>query len=268
MDLERTRRPGFGTWQLSDPEVCATCVAHAIDHGYRHIDTAVNYGNEEDVGTGIERSSVTRDELFVATKLPTGDLDAISVKPTTVASLERLGLDRVDLLYVHWPIRTYVADETLPAMAELVDEGIVDALGVSNFTPELLDEAMSIAGDVIIAHQYEKHPYLPNREVHTTSREHGLTSVAYSPLARGHVLDDPVIAEIAETNEVTPAQVTLAWLMHDEDVTPIPKSGRHSRIEENFAAREVSLTGDDISRIDAIDKRERVVDTNEAPWRQ
>lgn len=266
MDMRSLPRPGFGTWQLTDADACVSCVRHAIETGYRHIDTAVNYRNEKSVGRGIAEAPVDRDELFIATKIPTGSLGGAEVTQTADESLDRLGIDRIDLLYVHWPMRTYDAAETLPAMAALVDDGKVDALGLSNFTPMLLDEAMDLAGDVIIAHQYEKHPYLPNREVHRASTAHGLYSVAYSPLARGHVLDEETIVSIASDRGITPAQVVLAWLHHDDDVVAIPKSSSHARIEENFAAGTHTLTDDEVARIDAIEHRERLVDPDGAPW--
>lgn len=259
-------RPGLGTWQLRDPEVCANAIEHALQIGYEHVDTAESYENERAVGRGIDRSERRIDDLYIATKLHHRHLAAGDVARATRDCLERLDLDSVDLLYVHWPTGSYEASETLPAMAETVDEGLVDALGVSNFSVALLDEAMDIAGDVIVAHQYEKHPFLPNERIHRRTADHGLTTVAYSPLARGRVVDDETITAIAKAHDATPAQVALAWLMRDDDVVPIPKSGIEAHIEENLAATALDLDEEALARIDAIDERVRVVDPSGAPW--
>ncbi len=258
--------PGLGTWQITDPDTCRQSVRHAIDVGYRHIDTARAYGNEEAVGAGIRASEVDRDDLFVATKLWYDDLGPDDVVAAGHASLDRLGLEYLDLLYLHWPAGPYEAETTLPAMQDLVADGTTRALGVSNFTPALLDEAVAVAGDDLIAHQFEMHAHLPNEAVHAATREHDLTAVAYSPLGRGSVLEDPVIREIAADHDTTPAQVALAWVAHHEGTVPIPKSATPAHIEENLGYLEVSLTDAEIERINRIDRSDRQVSPPFAPW--
>lgn len=260
------RRPGFGTWQLTDPTRCRRCVAHAIGTGYRHVDTAARYGNEAAVGRGIASAPVDRDDLYVATKVWWDQLDPDDVPRAAEASLDRLGLEYVDLIYAHWPAGPYDADRTLPALASLVDRGLARGIGVCNLTPALLAEAIDVAGDALVAHQFEMHPFLPNGTVRDDSLAAGLDVIAYSPLARGRVLDDPTLAAIADEHGATPAQVSLAWLMRDDRVVPIPKSGHPSRIDENFAARDLELTEAEFDRIDRIDRRDRLVDPGFAPW--
>lgn len=266
MSTHEIPRPGLGTWQITDHDRCVDAVAHALELGYRHVDTAAAYRNEAGVGQGLRTASVDRDAVFVATKIWIDDLGPDAVRPAAQACLDRLGLDRVDLLYVHWPAGTYAPRETLPAMAELVDDGLTRTIGVSNFTPALLHEAVDVAGDVLLAHQFEMHAYLPNDDVRTATIDHDLVPVAYSPLARGAVLDDPVIGDIADEHRATPAQVALAWLMSLDGVVPIPKSKTPEHIGENLAARDVRLTAEDRERIVDIDRRERAVDPDFAPW--
>ncbi len=259
-------RPGLGTWQITDHEECVTAVRHALQAGYRHVDTAAGYHNEAAVGQGIRAASIDREEVTVATKLWIDDLAPGDVRSATQASLDRLGLDYVDLLYVHWPAETYDRRDTLPAMAELVDDGLTRSLGVCNFLPEQLDEAVDVAGEALIAHQFEMHAHLPNDDVRSATLDLDLVPVAYSPLGRGAVLDDPVIRDIAQSHGATPAQVALAWLMGMDGVVPIPKSATPTHIEENLDSRDLTLTSGERGRIDDIDRRQRLVDPSFAPW--
>ncbi len=258
-------RPGLGTWQNDDPATCARSVRTALEMGFRHIDTAQIYRNETAVGRGIRDASVDREEVFLATKVWTDRLAPGDVGPSVEASLERLGTGYVDLLYVHWPARTYDPVGTLGAMAELVEEGVVRRVGVSNFTPQLLEEAVEVCPVPIVANQVEMHPYLTQREQVEVTRELGMDLVAYSPLARTRVLDDPVVVEVAEARGVTPAQVVLAWLMEEPHVVPIPKATGEDHIRENLQAAEVDLGEDDVARLDGIERKQRVVDPGFAP---
>jgi diketogulonate reductase-like aldo/keto reductase len=255
---------GFGTYKLTG-EACADAVETALDVGYRHVDTAQMYENEAAVGDGLARADVEREEVFVATKVWRDRLAYGDFVESTYRSLDRLGLDRLDLLYVHWPLETYDADETLRALDALYNEGKIDHVGLSNFTPELLAEARVKLDAPIYAHQVEMSPLCPQEELLADAREHGQRLVAYSPIARGSVTDVPEIREVADRRDATPAQVSLAWLMA-KDVVPIPKAGSPDHIRENFAARELDLSSDDVARIDGIDRTERVVDFPNAPW--
>ncbi|MFB6299126.1 MAG: aldo/keto reductase [Halobacteriales archaeon] len=256
---------GFGTYNHTDPDDCADSVETALELGYRHIDTAQSYDNEPYVGTGIANSDVPREDVFLATKVSTHNLAYADVLDSTAASIDRLDVDVIDLLYVHWPVRTYDAPETLRAFDELVADGSIHHVGLSNFTPDQLDDANDRLEAPIFAHQIEMHPLLQQRELHEYAIDDDHWLVAYCPLARGAVFEEPVIQEIATKHDATPAQVSLAWLMAKERVAAIPKaSGAH--IRENFAARELALDAEDIDRIDAIDREERIVDPDIAPW--
>ena len=259
-------RLGYGTYKLDDGEECAAGVAHAIETGYRHIDTAQGYENERSVATGIDRTDVDPDDLFVATKLSTDNLSYEDAVATAKESRERLGVDSIDLLYVHWPINTYDPAETLPALDDLVDDGVIDRIGLSNFEPDQLTEAIDRLDHDVFAHQVECHPLLQQRELreHAVDDDHWL--VAYSPIARNRVADVDLLREIGERYDASPAQVSLAWLLSKDRVAPIPKAASPEHVEANWAAREIDLDDADIERIDGLDPGERVVDFEEAPW--
>ena len=182
-------RLGYGTYKLAAGEECAAGVAHAIETGYRHVDTAQGYDNEASVGDGIDRSDVDREELFVATKLSTDNLSYDDAVETARASRDRLGVDSIDLLYVHWPIDSYDPEETLPALDDLVDDGVIDRIGLSNFEPDQLDEAIDRLDREVFAHQVECHPLLQQERLREYAVEDGHWLVAYSPIARNRVAD-------------------------------------------------------------------------------
>ncbi|GAB7008235.1 aldo/keto reductase [Halorubrum trueperi] len=261
---------GLGTSGLDDPAECTETVAAALAAGYRHVDTAQMYDNEAAVGEGIDRVcsdpdlDVDRDDVVVATKVHPDNLSPEDVRETARESLERLGLDRIDLLYVHWPIRTYDAEATLPVFDELRENGLADHVGVSNFTPDLLREAREILDAPIAAHQVECHPRFQQSELRGLAAEFDHRLVGYSPLAKGAVLDDEELVEIGERNGVSPALVALAWAL-DRDVSPIPKSsGDH--VIENLRAAEVDLPESDLAAIDALGPGERLIDPDDAAW--
>ncbi len=256
---------GLGTWENTDPEQCAASVEFALETGYRHIDTAQAYGNEESVGRGIAAADVDREDVFLATKVWIDSLAREDVLQTTRASLDRLGVDSVDLLYVHWPARAYDAEETLVAFDDLVDRGLVDRVGVSNFEPEQLERAVDVLDAPVFANQVECHPLLPQEELRAACDEHDVAVVAYSPLARGAVMDDPVLTDIAADHGVSAAQVSLAWL-REKGVTAIPKATSEAHIEDNWVSLDLSLSDEDVERIDAIDRTDRRVDPGFAPW--
>ncbi|WP_435159521.1 aldo/keto reductase [Haladaptatus sp. DFWS20] len=257
---------GLGTWQNTDEEQCANSVKYALDLGYEHIDTAQAYSNEEYVGEGIAVSSVDREDFFLATKVWLDNLEHDDVLETTEASLDKLGTDYVDLLYVHWPAREYDAEETLAAFDQLYDEGKIEHVGVSNFEPEHLDIAQEILDAPVFANQVEMHPLLQQEELHAYAKENDIQLVAYSPLARGEVFDVPELNDIAEKHGVSEAQVSLAWLMQKENVAAIPKATGEDHIEDNFAALDLELDDEDVAKIDDIDQKSREVDPDFAPW--
>ena len=255
---------GLGTWQNTDPDQCAATVRSALEMGYRHVDTAQAYGNEAAVGDGIEMADVPRDEVFLATKVWTDTLGAKGVVESTHRSLDRLGVDSVDLLYVHWPVNTYDPEETLPAFDQLHEDGLIDRVGVSNFLPAHLDTAREILDTPIFANQIELHPLLPQRELREYCEDAGIVVVGYSPLARCRVFEEPAIQSVAGEIDATPAQVSLAWL-RETGVTAIPKAtGEHVR--ENWRSLSLNLDDEQLARIDAIETRHRCVDPGFAPW--
>ena len=257
---------GLGTSGNDEFEECADTVAEALELGYRHIDTAQMYDNERAVGEGLRRAEgIDRADVTVATKIHPDNLAYEDAKRTAHESLDRLGLDRVDLLYVHWPIAAYDPDESLRAVQELYDEGVTDAVGVSNFTPELLDEARDRLDAPIAAHQVECHPLLPQRELREYAREDDHALVAYSPLGGGELLDHPTITEIADSEGTTPATVCLAWALETDHVVPIPKAtGDH--VAANYDVLDHSLSDETLERLNALDERNRVVDPDAAAW--
>ncbi|WP_336345715.1 aldo/keto reductase [Halalkalicoccus ordinarius] len=245
---------GLGTMGIDDPET----ITRAIDLGYRHLDTAQIYENERVVGEGIARADVDRDELTVATKVWADSLAPEDVRRTTLESLDRLGLDSVELLYVHRPIEAYDPERTLPAFDALREEGLIEEVGVSNFTTEQLEEARTILDSPIVAHQVECHPLYRQRGLREYAREAGHVLVAYSPLAQGAVFDVPELREIAEKHDSTPAAVSLAWLAGLESVVTIPKASDEDHLEANLAARELELDEEDVTRIEKIDREEKL----------
>ena len=264
----RARLPaiGIGTYGV-EPAACARAVETALEAGYRHVDTAEMYENEAAVGRAIDSSAVDREDVFVATKVHSRHLAYGDVIEHARASARRLGVDVIDLLYVHWPIRTYDAEETLAAFDELYDRGEIRHVGVSNFTPELLREAIDVLDAPLFAHQVECHPLLAQPGLRRLARELDHTLVAYSPLAKGAVTDVPELVAIADEHDATPAQVALAWL-RAKGAVPIPKSTTPAHVRENLAALDLELDPAAVERIDGIDRTERQVDFSGAPWNE
>ena len=256
---------GLGTWQNENLDQCAESVRTALEAGYRHVDTAQVYGNEEAVGSGIADADVPREDVFLATKIWIDNLGHDDVISTTEESLEKLGVDSVDLLYVHWPSREYDAEETLSALQQLREDGLTDRIGVSNFAPRHLDEARDVLGEDPFANQVELHPLLPQEELREYVKGRDLELVGYSPLARGDVFDVPEIQDVAEKHGVSEAQVSLAWV-REKGITAIPKATSESHIRDNFESLAFDLDDEDVAKIDGIDGRERQVDPGFAPW--
>lgn len=251
---ERSLPPvGLGTMGLD-----ATAVKTALDVGYRHLDTARIYENEREVGEAIAESAVPREELFLATKLWVDDLSPEAVPRAAAESRERLGVDALDLLYVHRPRGDYDPDGTLGALAALREEGTVREVGVSNFTVEQLETARRTLGEPPFAHQTELHPLFYRPELVEHAREHDYYVVAYSPLAGGRAREIPAVREVAARREATPEQVCLAWLAGKENVVVIPRSESEAHLRANLAALDVELDADDVARIEAIEREEEL----------
>ncbi len=241
---------GLGTGGLG--EDCAPIVAAALAAGYRHIDTARKYGSERGVGEAIRAARVPRDEIFVTTKVSHEHLHAGDFERSTQASLQALGLDHVDLLLVHWPAPDMPLPETMGALAEMKRRGLTCHIGVANFNIALLDQAISLCPEPLVALQAEYHPYLDQSKVLAACRRHGLVFIAYCPLARGRLIGDPVILEIARRKGRTAAQVALRWLVQQDGVAAIPGSSSPQRIAENIDISGFALTDDEMKRIAAL----------------
>ncbi|CCQ36503.1 probable oxidoreductase (aldo-keto reductase family protein) [Natronomonas moolapensis 8.8.11] len=263
---DRTGMPGLGlgTWQNEAPDTCAESVRTALEAGYRHVDTAQIYGNEAAVGRGIAAADIDREDVFLATKVWIDSLAHDDVLESTEESLEKLGTEYVDLLYVHWPAGEYEPEATLSAFEQLRESGAIDRIGVSNFEPSHVETAQSVVDAPIFANQVEMHPLLPQRELRAFCADAGVELVAYSPLARGDVFDVDVLSDIADDRGVSEAQVSLAWL-RAKDVTPIPKATGADHIRDNWASLELELTDEEVGRIDGIDAERRQVDPDFAP---
>lgn len=254
---------GFGTGGIDDHDTCAECVRSAIEGGYRLVDTAQSYGNEVAVGKGIARSSVSRDELFVSTKV-WENLD--EVIPSVHESRRKLDVDTLDMLYVHWPAGGYHPQRTMDEFNELYEEGYIRSIGVSNFTPPVLDQARSISEVPIAANQIEMHPLLQQEEMVRYAAVHDMYIVAYAPVAEGRVFEVPELTRIAEKHGVNEAQVSLAWLHSKPNVVPIPKSSDDDHIRENYGSLDLVLDPEDITAIENIEREERGYDQDRALW--
>jgi 2,5-diketo-D-gluconate reductase A len=268
---------GFGTY-LVPPDRTAEVVGQALEVGYRHIDTAQMYRNEKGVGAAIAAAGIPRDELYVTTKLNNGNHRPDDVRRSFDESLERLGLDHVDLFLIHWPLPgQYGGDfvSTWQAMVDLVGDGRLRSAGVSNFQPDHLDRLVgdgrlrsagvsnfqpdhldrlvAETGVAPVVNQIEAHPYFRNDGARAASARHGTAVEAWGPLGQGAVLDDPVIAGIAERLGRPASQVILRWAVQRGDVI-FPKSMRRERMEENLALFDFELAPDDVAAIDALDR--------------
>ncbi len=249
---------GYGVWQV-DSEIAEDVVGKALEVGYRHIDTAKIYGNEEGVGRAIANSGIPRDEIFVTTKLWNDDHGYDSALQAIDASLERLGLDYVDLDLIHWPTPQrgkYL--ETWKAFQEIRDSGKARSIGVSNFPEEELQEIIDATGVVPVVNQVELHPYFNQSALREVNASHGVHTEAWSPLGQGgDLLQDPVIREIAAKHGATPGQAIIAWHLAIGNVV-FPKTVTPERIQENFDALEVRLDPEDVEAINGLDNGGRI----------
>ena len=247
---------GFGVFQVK-PDETAKAVQTALEVGYRHIDTAEMYRNEAGVGEGIRNSGVPREEVFVTSKLNNGFHAHDDALKAFDGTLEALRSDYVDLFLIHWPLPGIDVDfvETWKALEEIYRSGRAKSIGVSNFSAHHLRKLHGETEVIPAVNQIEVHPYLVQDDVRAFGAEHGIVTEAWAPIARGRVLDDPVITTIAKRLERTPAQVTLRWAIQRGDVV-FPKSVTRSRIEENFAIFDFELDQADMTAISALDRGE------------
>jgi 2,5-diketo-D-gluconate reductase B len=253
---------GFGTWEILGRD-CEEAVTDALEIGYRHIDTAQAYDNEAEVGKTLAASSIPRRELFLTTKLWRDEYAPDRVRPSAEGSLERLQVGCVDLLLLHWPNDDVPLEETLGALAELREDGLIKHFGVSNFPAGMLRDALQVAP--IFADQVEFHPFLGQDALVELAAEKDFMVTAYSPLARGKVPGDATMREIGEAHGKSAGQVALRWLLDKPNVCAIPKASSHERRVENFEVFDFELSDDERARIEALPKDERVIDPRWAP---
>lgn len=247
---------GFGTYQIAPEETRETTLA-ALEAGYRHIDTAQLYGNEKEVGEAVRDSGLDRADIFVTSKLANDAHAHDDALEAFDRSLEDLGLDHLDLFLIHWPLPgkgDFV--ETWKALEEVYRSGRAKAIGVSNFQPHHLRRLLQGSDVVPAVNQIEVHPYLTQDDVRAFGAEHDIVTEAWSPIAKGKVLDDPTINRIAQRVGKSPAQVTLRWHIQRGDVV-FPKSVTQKRIEENFDLFDFELGEGDIGEISALNRDER-----------
>jgi 2,5-diketo-D-gluconate reductase A len=248
---------GFGVFQVP-PAQTADTVTTALRVGYRHIDTAEMYGNEEGVGEAIKASDIPRDELYITSKLNNGFHRPDDARRAFDETLDKLGLEQIDLFLIHWPLPTqYDGDyvSTWQTLAEFVGDGRARSIGVSNFQPAHLDRIVAETGVVPVVNQIEVHPYFTNEDARAASIRHGVEVESWSPIAQGNVLDDAVIGKIAAAHGKTPAQVTLRWHIERGDIV-FPKSTHEERMRENFDIFDFALTPDEVTAISALDRGE------------
>jgi diketogulonate reductase-like aldo/keto reductase len=243
---------GLGVWQAPAGAVTRDAALTAIRVGYRHVDTARIYANEADVGAAVRECGVPRDQIWVTTKLWNDDHGYDAALRAFDASLQRLGLDYVDLYLVHWPVAGKRAD-TWRAMEQIKKSGRARSIGVSNYLVPHLEELFSTAKELPEVNQIELHPFLQQRDTVALCRKHGIVVQAYSPLTRARRLDHPVIVDIAKSVGKTPAQVVLRWSVQHGNVI-LPKSVHQERIRENAAIFDFELSTDVMSRLDALDE--------------
>jgi diketogulonate reductase-like aldo/keto reductase len=241
---------GFGTSPMTGG-LSSDVVVAALKAGYRHIDTARKYGTEGAVGEAMRASGLARADIFLTTKVSHENLRADDFARSVDESLAALKVDYVDLLLVHWPNPEIALSETMPALAKAKRQGLARHIGVANFNTTLLDQAIQLCPEPLVALQAELHPYLDQSKLLAVVRRHKLAFIAYCPLGRGRLFSDPVLTDIAQVRRRSIAQIALRWLMQ-QDVAAIPFSSNPQRIADNFNVFDFTLTDDEMKRIAAL----------------
>ena len=235
---------GLGTWPMKGEEA-ARAVARALETGYRAVDTAAMYGNEDAVGEGLRAAGVPRADVFVTTKVWYTDLAPGALQRSAEASLKRLGLEQVDLLLIHWPNPDILLEGSIAALCDAKRHGLARHVGVSNFPVALLERAVSLATEPLVANQCEYHPHLDQTKLLAACRRHGLAFLSYAPIGKGAVLEDATVRAVAARHGRTPAQVVLRWHVQQDGVAAIPKSANPQRIAENLDVFGFTLSEED-----------------------
>ena len=255
---------GLGTWQLNGA-VGSRIVEQGLRLGYRHLDAALIYGNEKEVGEGLRASGVKREDVFITTKVPHTELAPRALERAVRQSLVNLRVSDVNLLLIHWPNPQIPLAETLGAMCKMKREGYTRHIGISNFTVALVDEAVKLSSEPIVTNQIEWHPYLDETKVKAACDKHGIAVTAYCPIARGRAGGDEVLAGIGKKHGKTAAQVSLRWLIQQNAIV-IPRTSKVERLSENMAVFDFALDQADMAAIGRLAKSSgRVVSVGWAP---
>ena len=241
---------GLGTWQLDDGSA-QPLVEKALELGYRHIDTAQAYRNEQDVGAALAATGVSRDEIFLTTKVWVDHFAQGDLQRSVDESLKKLRVPQVDLLLLHWPKPKPALAETMAALNDVRDRGLTSAIGLSNFPSALMAQAQAASEAPIATNQVEYHPYLSQKTLIAKAKAMGSAITAWSPLAQGKIADDPVLIEIGQAHGKTPGQVTLRWQVQQGVVT-IPRTKNPARLAENFDIFDFALSDAEMARIFAL----------------
>lgn len=255
---------GLGTYQLFGRE-CYKTVRAALDIGYTHIDTAQMYKNEKEVGEAIRRSGKSREDLFITTKIWHTNLDHDDVLQSVEDSLREFDTPYVDLLLIHWPNKNFSLEKTFEAMLILRDQGKAYNIGVSNFTLPLMKEAIEEIRVPLFCNQIEFHPFLSQFDMLDYSYDNDFLVMAYSPLAKGKVMENETLQEIGQAHGKSAAQVALRWLIEQENVVAIPKASSEDHLRENLDIFDFELTDEQFEQIDNIEKSHRLVNPTFAP---
>ncbi|WP_299817723.1 aldo/keto reductase [uncultured Pontibacter sp.] len=255
---------GLGTFQLED-SIAFKITQAAIAAGYRHVDTAQMYKNEEGVGRGIKAADVPREEIFLTTKVWRDNLAKKDFLPSVEQSLKNLNTDYVDLLLIHWPNANVPVAAYMEELMKAQEKGYAKYIGVSNHPTALLDEVLATGAD-IITNQVEYHPLINQQKLYTYLQQHNITLTAYSPIAQGKVLGNPVLKSIANKYGKNEIQVTLRWMMQQDNVLAIPRTSKPERLASNIDVFDFELTQEEVNQIDQLNKDNlRVVNPAFAP---
>ena len=248
---------GLGTWQLTGKK-CREAVKKAIQLGYRHIDTAWIYDNQEEVGKGIRESGIEKEKLFITSKVWTDNLEYKDVLEQCEETLNQLKLNYLNLYLIHWPNKDIPLEETFRAFKKLVDDEKVKSIGISNFNIERVKEAVEKSKVPISVNQVEYHPYLNQENLLKECKKSKIALTAYSPLGRGKILDDPILIKVANEVDKKPGQVALRWLIQKEIIV-IPKASSEDHLKENMEVFDFKLSKEQMDEINEIQIKRRLV---------
>jgi 2,5-diketo-D-gluconate reductase B len=256
---------GLGTWQM-EKEACREVVSAALECGYRHIDTAQAYENEDEIGDGIQDSRIPRSEIFITDKVWMSNVSAREMDASVAKSLRKLKCNYIDLLLLHWPVEEIPLEEQVDALMEVKESGKARYVGVSNYPVPMMQRAHELSKGQIINNQVEYHPFLPQKPVLEFVREHDMILTAYSPLARGEIFKSEVMKEIAAKYNKNPAQISLRWLIEQQGVAAIPKASGIEHLQTNIDIFDFELDEDDRRMIDQLQsQRRRLINPSWAP---